>query len=82
LKNALLSRSDLFVATATEKLLTYALGRGLEAYDATAVRQITKAARAQDYRFSSIVLGIVKSVPFTMRKSELRSPAEQSASVR
>ena len=82
LKKALLSRPDLFVTTTTEKLLTYALGRGLEAYDASAVRQITSAARSQDYRFSSIVLGIVKSVPFTTRKSELRAPAEQAASVR
>jgi mono/diheme cytochrome c family protein len=82
LKKALLSRPDLFVATTTEKMLTYALGRGLEAYDASAVRQITGAARSQDYRFSSIVLGIVKSVPFTTRKSELRAPAEQAASVR
>jgi hypothetical protein len=82
LKKALLSQPDLFVATATEKLLTYALGRGLEAYDAPAVRQVTRAARSQDYRFSSIVLGIVNSVPFTTRKSESRSPAEQSASVR
>ncbi len=82
LKKALLSRPDLFVTTTTEKLLTYALGRGLDAYDASAVRQITGAARTQDYRFSSIVLGIVKSVPFTTRKSELRAPAEQAASVR
>ena len=82
LKKALLSQPDLFVSTATEKMLTYALGRGLEAYDAPAVRQITRAARSQDYRFSAIVLGIVNSVPFTTRKSESRSPAEQSASAR
>jgi hypothetical protein len=82
LKKALLSQPDLFVATATEKMLTYALGRGLEAYDESAVRQITRGARNQDYRFSAIVLGIVNSVPFTTRKSESRSPAEQSASAR
>ena len=81
LKKALLSQPDLFIATATEKMLTYALGRGLEAYDESAVRQITRGARNQDYRFSAIVLGIVNSVPFTTRKSESRSPAEQSASV-
>jgi hypothetical protein len=63
-------------------MLTYALGRGLEAYDEAAVRQITRGARHQDYRFSAIVLGIVNSVPFTTRKSESRSPAEQSASAR
>ena len=78
LKKALLSRPDLFVTTTTEKLLTYALGRGLESYDAAAVRGIMREARGDDYRFSSIVLGIVKSVPFTTRKSELRAPAEQS----
>ena len=82
LKKALLANRDLFVATSTEKLLTYALGRGLEAYDAAAVRQIVRDARSQDYRFSSVVLGIVRSVPFVSRKSELRAPAEQSASTR
>jgi hypothetical protein len=70
LKAALLTRPELFVATSTEKLLTYALGRGLESYDAPAVRQIVRDARAQDYKFSSVVLGIVKSVPFTSRKSQ------------
>ena len=78
LKKALLSRPDLFVATSTEKLLTYALGRGLESYDAAAVREITRGARSQDYRFSAIVLGIVKSVPFTTRKSEVRESESAS----
>ena len=82
LKKALLSRPDLLVTTTTEKLLTYALGRGLEPFDASAVRRIVNDARPQDYRFSSIVLGIVKSVPFTTRKSELRSPAEHTAAAR
>jgi len=52
-----------------EKLLTYALGRNLESYDAPVVRSITRAAAQSDYRFSSLVLGIVKSTPFQMRKS-------------
>ena len=82
LKKALLTRPELFVATSTEKLLTYALGRGLESYDAPAVRQIVRSAQSQDYRFSSVVLGIVKSVPFTSRKSELRASAEQPPSNR
>ena len=73
LKAALLTRPELFVATSTEKLLTYALGRGLESYDAPAVRQIVRDARAQNYKFSSIVLGIVKSVPFTSRTSEVKA---------
>jgi hypothetical protein len=68
LRKAILNRPELFVTTLTEKLMTYALGRGVEYYDAPAVRGITGAARADDYRFSSIVLGIVKSTPFLMRR--------------
>ncbi len=69
LRKAVLSRPDLFVTTMTEKLMTYALGRGLEYYDAPAVRDITRSAKARDYRFSSVVLGIVNSTPFVMRRS-------------
>ena len=69
LRKAVLNRPDLFVTTLTEKLMTYALGRGLEYYDAPAVRGITRAARGQDYRFSALVLGIVNSTPFRMRRS-------------
>ncbi|MGH9255318.1 MAG: DUF1592 domain-containing protein [Vicinamibacterales bacterium] len=67
LRAAVLARPELFVSTVTEKLLTYALGRGLEYYDAPAVRAITRDARGNDYRFSSLVLGVVKSDPFQMR---------------
>ena len=70
MRQALLSRSDNFVATLTEKLLTYALGRGAEHYDMPAVRAITRDAARNDHRFSSLVLGIVRSVPFQMRRSE------------
>jgi hypothetical protein len=70
LRRALLNRPELFVTTLTEKLLTYAVGRGVDYYDAPAVRAITREARATDYRFSSIVLGIVKSTPFRMRRSQ------------
>ena len=70
LRQALLKHPDLFVSTMTERLLTYALGRGLEYYDAVAVRGIVHEARRQDYRFSSIILGIVKSTPFRMRSSQ------------
>jgi hypothetical protein len=70
LRRALIGRKDLFVTTLTEKLLTYALGRGLESYDAPAVRRITREAAADDYRLSSLILGIVKSTPFQMRRSE------------
>jgi hypothetical protein len=69
LRKAVLSRPDLFVTTVTEKLLTYGLGRGLEYYDAPTVRGIVRDARDQDYRFSSVVLGVVKSAPFQMRKT-------------
>src|SRR5262249_19599567 len=67
LKQAVLSHSDLFVPTLTEKLLTYGLGRGIEYYDAAAVRKIVRDARSNDYRFSSVILGIVNSTPFQMR---------------
>ncbi len=66
-RNALLDRPELFVSTAAEKLLTYALGRGLEYYDAPAIRKIVRDAQQQDYRFSSILLGVVRSTPFQMR---------------
>jgi hypothetical protein len=68
LEAALLEHPEIFVATLTEKLLTFALGRGLEWYDVPAVRRIVREAAAHDYRFSSIVVGVATSVPFTMRK--------------
>jgi hypothetical protein len=70
LKRTLLAKPDLFVTTLTEKLMTYGLGRGLEFYDAPAVRTVVRNAQAQDYRFSSLVLGIVRSDPFLMRMSQ------------
>jgi hypothetical protein len=70
LKRALLNRPELFVSTMTEKLMTYALGRGVDYYDEPAVRAILRDARASDYKFSSIVLGIVNSTPFRMRRSQ------------
>jgi hypothetical protein len=68
LRQALLSRSDAFVTTATEKLFTYALGRPLEYFDMPTVRAIVRRAAQNDYRFSSIVLGVLESAPFQMRK--------------
>ena len=70
LRQALVARPDLFVTTLTEKLLTYALGRGLEYYDASAVRSIRDSARRSNNRFSSIIIEIAKSVPFQMRRSQ------------
>ena len=71
LENALLARPELFVTTLAENLMTFALGRGVEYYDAPAVRKIVRDAEKDGYRFSSLLLGIVKSVPFQMRRAEL-----------
>jgi hypothetical protein len=71
LREMLLGYSPQFMRMVTEKLMTYALGRGVEHFDMPALRAIVRAAEANDNRFSSIVLGIVKSDAFTMRtKSE------------
>jgi hypothetical protein len=64
------SHRDDFALTVTRKLLTYSLGREVEYYDLPVVRRIARDAAAADYRWSSIILGIVKSVPFQMRRSE------------
>ena len=69
LRALLLERRELFIGTLTEKLLAYALGRGPEYYDRPTVRAITRAAAAEDYRWSAIVVGIVQSTPFRMRRS-------------
>jgi hypothetical protein len=69
LEAALLRRPDLFVGAFAEKLLIYATGRGAEYYDAPAIRAIVRDAKAQEFRLSSVILGIVKSQPFQMRTS-------------
>jgi hypothetical protein len=71
LRTALLARPEVLVGTFTEKLMTYALGRGLEYYDMPAVREIINSAGHDDYRFASLVLAIVRSVPFQMRTKAL-----------
>jgi mono/diheme cytochrome c family protein len=78
LREAILSRPDAFVTVVTEKMLTYALGRGLEPSDMPVVRRIVKKAAQNEYRLSSIVMGIVESAPFQMR-TKLESA--ESASV-
>jgi hypothetical protein len=78
LRNALVAHSDLFVGNFTAKLLTYALGRGVEYYDMPSVRSIEREAAASNYRFSAMVLGIVKSSPFQMSKAEETNPANNS----
>ncbi len=72
LRTVLLERQDDFVECLSEKLLTYALGRGLEYYDRPAVREVRRQAAANDYRFSAIALAIANSVPFQMRKTPER----------
>ena len=69
LEKAILNRPELFVQTLAEKLLTYALGRGIETYDAPAVRRIIRQAEKDDFRMSSVILGVVQSQPFQMRKT-------------
>jgi mono/diheme cytochrome c family protein len=76
LRRILMQRRELFAIHATEKLLTYALGRSLEAADMPAVRGIVEQARDADYRFSALVLGIVESVPFRMKTKLAATPAE------
>jgi hypothetical protein len=70
LRAALLSRSDTFVTTATERLLTYAMGRPVEYYDMPTVRSIVHRAANNEYKFSALVLGVIESAPFqkTMKK--------------
>jgi mono/diheme cytochrome c family protein len=79
LREALLSDPTLFVDTVAQKLLTYALGRGLQHYDMPVVRRLLEDARGDDYKFSSLVIGIVESAPFRMRAKE---PARQDAAQR
>jgi hypothetical protein len=70
LEKALLRHPEVFTTTFTEKLLTYALGRGTEYYDAPAIRHIVRDAGAKEYRFSSFILGVAGSTPFQMRRSQ------------
>jgi hypothetical protein len=70
LRKALVRQPDIFVGVMTEKMLTYALGRGVEYYDMPAVRKVVHDARNNDYRFSTLVSGIVKSEPFQFKESK------------
>jgi hypothetical protein len=80
LREAILSRPDAFATVVTERMLTYALGRGLEPGDMPVVRRIVKKARQNDYKVSSIVMGIVESAPFQMR-TKLEAGSESAESV-
>jgi len=74
LRNVLLSHPEQFANTVTDRLLTYALGRGVEYYDQPAIRKITREAASSNYKWSSLILGIVNSVPFQMRMSKPQGP--------
>ena len=80
LRNAIAKRPETFAGTMTEKMLTYALGRGIEYYDMPVVREIVREMSANDYHFSSLVLGIVKSAPFQMRVKKGEAQPESVAS--
>jgi hypothetical protein len=80
LRDVLLARKQEFVTTLAEKLLTYAVGRGLEHSEMPAVRTVAREASAHDYRWSSVVLGVVRSMPFQMRRAGPRlEPATNSS---
>ena len=85
LKTLLLQRRDAFIDGLSEKMLTYALGRGLERYDRPALRTIEAGAAAHDYKFSELVLETVNSLPFQMKRArqanEVSASASQSAGV-
>jgi len=70
LQQALLSRPQVFATRFTEKLLTFAVGRGAESYDGPAIRKVVRNAELQDYRFSAFIVGLVNSVPFEMRRTQ------------
>ncbi len=70
LEQALLDRPEIFASALTEKLLTYAVGRVVDPADGPAIRQVVRAAKQNDYRFSSLIVAIVQSTPFQMRISE------------
>ncbi len=74
LRNAIVSRPEMFAGTLTQKLMIYALGRGLDYRDLPAVREIVRDAGKNDYRMSSIILGVIRSTPFQMRTAGERNP--------
>jgi hypothetical protein len=76
LRNAVVSRPEMFASTLTEKLLIYALGRGLDYRDMPAVRAIVQEAAQNNYKVSSLIMGVVRSTPFQMRTSFLKESSK------
>jgi hypothetical protein len=70
LRQVLLRQPERFAGALTERLMTYGLGRGVDSYDMPAVRKIVRDARGDNYKLSSLVLGVIKSLPFQMRRAE------------
>lgn len=68
LQNILMSRKEQFIEALTERMMTYGLGRGVEYYDMPAIREVRDRARRDDYRMNAIIMGIVQSVPFVMKR--------------
>jgi hypothetical protein len=81
LRAALLKKPDLFVGTMTEKLMTYALGRGIDYHDMPAIRTIVRDSGRDGYKFSSLVMGVVRSLPFQMKMAPEKE-IEVAANVR
>jgi len=79
LRQMLLSRPEVFVGVFTEKLMTYALGRGIEYYDMPTVRSIVRDAAKNNYRFSRLITGIIKSPAFQLKS---KSPPSETPAVR
>jgi len=76
-RDLILKSPERFVGAITEKLLMYSLGRNVQYYDAPAVRQIVRDAAANNYRFDSLVLGVVRSAPFQMRTAQQKKPDQK-----
>jgi Protein of unknown function (DUF1592)/Protein of unknown function (DUF1588)/Protein of unknown function (DUF1587)/Protein of unknown function (DUF1585)/Protein of unknown function (DUF1595)/Planctomycete cytochrome C len=79
LRQGLVRKPERLATTVTEKLLTYALGRGVEHYDMPAVRRVVRDAARDDYRFQTIIIGVAKSYPFLMRRSAEPQPLQAAA---
>jgi hypothetical protein len=70
LRDVLISRQQQFVGTVAERLMSYALGRGIEYYDRPALRRLVRETAVDGFRWSSVIMGIVSSTPFQMRRAE------------
>jgi predicted GTPase len=79
LRQAIVKRTELFERTVTEKLMTYALGRGLTYHDMPVVRSIVRSSARENYRFSTLVFGIINSAPFQTRIKLAEEPERSSA---